>query len=78
MIRWFRSLLFLAFGFALGPLIGGVLTDVFGWRSIFVLDLKLGDESGLQLLPEIKRLAPDAEVVLLTGYSSIDISLSIN
>ena len=29
----------LAFGFALGPLIGGVLTDIFGWRSIFVLDL---------------------------------------
>ena len=29
----------LAFGFALGPLIGGVLTDVFSWRAIFVLDL---------------------------------------
>ena len=29
----------LAFGFALGPLIGGALTDVFGWRSIFVFDL---------------------------------------
>lgn len=30
---------FVAFGFALGPLIGGALTDTTGWRSIFVLDL---------------------------------------
>jgi two-component system response regulator RegA len=36
-----------------------------------VLDLKLGDESGLHLLPRIKKSAPDSEVVLLTGYSSI-------
>ena len=29
----------IAFGFALGPYVGGVLTDAFGWRAIFVPDL---------------------------------------
>jgi len=35
-----------------------------------VLDLKLGDESGLSLLSEISRLS-DAQVVVLTGYGTI-------
>ncbi len=36
-----------------------------------VLDLKLADESGLALLPELAAQLPGAEIVLLTGYSSI-------
>jgi len=36
-----------------------------------ILDLKIGDDSGLQLLPELKALNPDVEVILLTGFSSI-------
>lgn len=36
-----------------------------------ILDLKIGQDSGLKLLPVIKQTAPDTEVVLLTGYSSI-------
>jgi two-component system response regulator RegA len=36
-----------------------------------VLDLKLGPDSGLALLPRLKRIDPDLEVVVLTGYSSI-------
>ena len=32
----------LASGAVLGPLIGGPLTDIFGWRSIFFLNLPLG------------------------------------
>ena len=36
-----------------------------------VVDLKLGDESGLDLLPDLKALNPDMMVVLLTGYASI-------
>jgi len=39
--------------------------------SRIILDLKLGDESGLQLLPRLSNAAPDAAIVLLTGYSSI-------
>ena len=36
-----------------------------------VLDLKLGEESGLRLIPELHTLVPDLRVLLLTGYASI-------
>jgi len=36
-----------------------------------VLDLKIGEDSGLRLLPKLKSLAPETDIVLLTGYSSI-------
>nr|WP_284047959.1 response regulator [Marinobacter sp. ATCH36] len=36
-----------------------------------VLDLNLAGESGLQLLPELLRLSPKLEVLVLTGYGSI-------
>ncbi|MBA2077806.1 MAG: two-component system response regulator [Rhodanobacter sp. 68-29] len=36
-----------------------------------VLDLKLGDENGLRLIPELHSLVPDMRILLLTGYASI-------
>jgi two-component system response regulator RegA len=36
-----------------------------------VLDLKLGDENGLRLIPELQALVPEIRVLLLTGYASI-------
>jgi len=36
-----------------------------------VLDLKLGDENGLKLIPDLQALVPDIRVLLLTGYASI-------
>lgn len=36
-----------------------------------VLDLKLGDENGLRLIPELHELVPDIRILLLTGYASI-------
>jgi two-component system response regulator RegA len=36
-----------------------------------VLDLKLGDENGLRLIPELQSLVPEIRVLLLTGYASI-------
>ena len=36
-----------------------------------VLDLKLGEENGLRLIPELNSLIPDIRILLLTGYASI-------
>ncbi|RQW27204.1 response regulator [Rhodobacteraceae bacterium CH30] len=36
-----------------------------------VLDLNLGGDSGLKLLPQLREAAPDAAIVVLTGYASI-------
>lgn len=39
--------------------------------SRIVLDLKLGQDSGLQLLPQLLKIKPTLEVVVLTGYASV-------
>jgi len=36
-----------------------------------ILDLKLLETTGLQLLPKLLALAPDLQVVILTGYASV-------
>ncbi|QNM96500.1 response regulator transcription factor [Chitinimonas koreensis] len=36
-----------------------------------VIDLKLGADSGLRLIAELKALAPACRIVMLTGYASI-------
>lgn len=40
--------------------------------DVVLLDLKLGQENGLELLDEITRLAPQAAVVMMTAYASIE------
>ncbi|TDR76663.1 response regulator transcription factor [Paludibacterium purpuratum] len=41
-----------------------------GYERI-VLDLNLGGDSGLKLLPVLRRQSPDSTVLVLTGYASI-------
>ena len=36
-----------------------------------VLDLKLGSENGLALIPELLAAQPELRILLLTGYASI-------
>jgi two-component system response regulator RegA len=36
-----------------------------------VLDLRIGEDNGLQCLPALRALQPDASILLLTGYASI-------
>ena len=36
-----------------------------------VLDLKLGEQSGLQLIAQLQRQVPGLRILLLTGYASI-------
>ncbi len=40
--------------------------------QVVFLDLKLHQESGLEVLPEIMRLAPRAAVVMVTAFASIE------
>lgn len=39
--------------------------------DFIVLDLKLGVDNGLALIPQLLALAQDARILLLTGYASI-------
>lgn len=41
-----------------------------------LLDLKLDEASGLQLLPRLRQLQPAPAVVVLTGYSSVATAVS--
>jgi two-component system, response regulator RegA len=36
-----------------------------------IIDLKLGSDSGLHLIKELRAKAPELQIVMLTGYSSI-------
>ena len=40
--------------------------------DVILLDLKLPDCDGLELLPLIRRLTPDAEIIILTGYATLE------
>jgi signal transduction histidine kinase len=40
--------------------------------SIVILDRKLPDANALELLPRIRQLAPDAAVVIVTGYADLE------
>lgn len=47
--------------------IGRIRTQRF---DVVLLDMKLGDMSGNEVLQEIKRVAPETEVVILSGHAS--------
>lgn len=41
-----------------------------GYQAI-ILDLRIGDESGLSILAELRAQQPSAKILILTGFSSI-------
>ncbi|PJN91732.1 sigma-54-dependent Fis family transcriptional regulator [Bacillus sp. mrc49] len=43
--------------------------------DIVLLDLRIGNKSGLDILLKIKQLAPNVAVIMMTAYSSIDTSI---
>jgi len=57
---------------------GAALKDAFTQPQpdIVLLDLKLPDADGLELLPEIKKQWPGTEVIVLTGMASIEAAIS--
>ncbi len=44
--------------------------------DVVLLDLKLPDADGLDLLPQIKRTWPNSEVIVLTGHATIDAAVA--
>ncbi len=56
---------------------GAALRDTFDrlQADIVLLDYKLPDTSGLDLLPLIKKEWPEAEVIMLTGHATYDVAV---
>ena len=51
---------------------GAALALATTWQPDFVLlDLKLGNESGLSLIAPLRKRCPQARILLLTGYASV-------
>lgn len=46
-----------------------------GKHHLVLLDMKMSDGNGLDLLPKIRALRPGLPVVIVTGYASIDTAL---
>ena len=43
--------------------------------DLVITDLRLSDASGIDLIKHIKKDTPDIEVILMTGYGSLDITI---
>ena len=43
--------------------------------DVVLLDVKLPDADGLELLPQIKKRWPDTEVIVLTGHGTISMAV---
>ena len=39
--------------------------------GVILLDMKIGPDSGLRILPTLREAQPQAKIILITGYSSI-------
>lgn len=43
--------------------------------DVVVLDMRMPDMDGIATLMEIKRIAPQIEVIILTGHASVDTAM---
>lgn len=45
--------------------------------DVMVLDLRMPEMDGMATLTEIKRIAPEIEVIILTGHADLDTAVEI-
>ncbi len=45
--------------------------------DVVLLDIRMPEMDGITALREIKKIAPDVEVIILTGHASMDAALEI-
>ncbi len=51
-----------------------LMTEIF---DVAILDVRMPEMTGVQLLTEVKKLDPTMEVLILTGYASVDTAKEI-
>jgi PAS domain S-box-containing protein len=44
--------------------------------DVAIVDVKLPDGSGIELLPDLRELVPEGEVILITGFATIDAAMA--
>ena len=42
---------------------------------LILLDVKLGEENGLSLLREIRKLKPEVKIIMITGFATVDMAV---
>jgi DNA-binding NtrC family response regulator len=45
--------------------------------DVIILDIRMPEMGGVQVLSEIRKIDPDAEVIIMTGYASVDTAKEI-
>ncbi len=43
-----------------------------GHFDLVITDLKMGDIDGVQVMEAVKKITPDTEVIIITGYATVD------
>ena len=48
-----------------------------GSYDVLILDVRMPEMSGVEVLSEIRRINPEIEVIIMTGYASVDTAKKI-
>jgi len=55
---------------------GAAIEEIKGRYELAIVDIKLPDASGLELLAQIRRISPLTEVIIITGYATLESAIT--